>query len=130
MRLLLQRVRVDRVRGVARRPDRYAQRRVEVVAVDPLHEPVDDLGRVVVVGVDQHERELAVLGMAEQIGIAHFVADDARHLLDGAFVGGHHQSVPFAARFEHHEREEVLRAHGPLQLAVEDELEGVRREQP
>jgi hypothetical protein len=84
------------------------------------------ISRMLEIGVDQHERNRAALGMPEEVGIAHFLADDLRHLHHGPIVGGDHHAFPLAARFDHDQCEKVLRSHGTLQFAVEHEFERAR----
>ena len=63
-------------------------------------------------------------GVRQQIGLAHFAADQPRDLADRV------SRSPCAAvrhaadrRLDMHERQEVLRPHGALQLVVEHEVE-------
>ena len=86
-------------------------------------------GGMLEVGVEQDQRERALVGMAEQIGVAHLPADDLRHFLHGPVVGRDHHAFPFAAGLDDDERQEVLGPHGALELAVEHELERAGRQQ-
>ena len=67
--------------------------------------------------------------LAEQIGVAHLVADDPRDFVERPVVGGHRHPVPLAPRLEDHQRQVILRADGALHFAVEDELERRRLEE-
>ena len=98
--------------------------------VHSLHEAADHPGGVLVIRVQQHEREQALIRQAEHVGVAHLVADDLRDFADRALVGGHAHAVELADGFHRDERQVVLRAHGTPQLAVEHELEGMWLQQP
>ena len=73
---------------------------------------------VLEVGVEQDERERALVGVPDQIGVAHLAADDLRHFLQRAVVGGDRHAFPFAAGLDGDERQVVLRSDGALELAM------------
>src|SRR5688572_5622023 len=129
-RLFLQRIRVDGMRGITGGPERDAQRGGEVVVIDPLDHAVDHLLGIFEVGVEQRDRQRAVLRHAYQVGVTHLWPKEPGDLADRARIGRYGHPVPLTPRFKHDEREKVLGPDRLLQLAVEDEVEGVRRQQP
>jgi hypothetical protein len=70
------------------------------VLLQPDEETLDDPPGSVQVGVEQHQREVAVGGSRDDIGLAHVVADRARDVA--------HRIAAWSARIEEHEGEEVL----------------------
>src|SRR4029077_11636429 len=74
------------------------------------------------VGVEQDDGKRTLVGVSQQVGIAHLVADDLRHFLQRPVVGGNRHAFPLAAGFDGDEREIALRADGAFELAVEHEL--------
>ena len=108
-RLLLERVRVDRMRRVAGGAKRDAQRGGEVVIVDPLDHAVDHLLRILEVGVEQRRpracrsRDTPIRSVSRTSwptiwATSPTVPSSARD----------RHAVPLATRFEDDEREEVL----------------------
>jgi len=117
------------VRGIAGRPDRDAHLRGELVVLDARDQTIDHPRRVLVVGVEQHHGEGALVGVADEIRVADLLADDLGHLVDRPVVGGHQHAVPLPRRFHGHEREIVLGPHRALELGVQNELERAGRQE-
>src|SRR5262249_20064778 len=56
-----------------------AKRGCEFVVVDARNQPIDHRERLLEIGVEQDERERALLRMAEKIGVTNLLAEDLRH---------------------------------------------------
>ena len=69
-RLALERLGIDGIGGIARSTDRQPQRRGEVVVVHAFHEAVNDPRRILVVGIEQDEREQSLARQAQDVGVA------------------------------------------------------------
>ena len=63
------------MRRVAGGAERDAQRRAKFVVFEACDEPIDHPRGVVEISVEQNQRERAVIGTSEQIGVAHFLVD-------------------------------------------------------
>src|SRR6185295_2555895 len=85
-RLTLQRVGVDGVGRIAGGADRDAHLRGEFVVLDTGDQAGDHALGVLVVGVEQDERNRAPIGVTDQVGVAHFADDQLRDFLQRAIV--------------------------------------------
>ena len=115
--------------GVAGRADGDSERRRKLVVVDALDEPIDDLGGTVIVRIEEHHREGALVAGAEDVGIPDLEPEDPRDFADGPLVGGDHETVPFPFGFNDEQGQIVLRSHRTLEFGIEHELKRERGQQ-
>ena len=100
---------------------------VELVVLEPRHQAIDDLHRVLQIGVEQDDRQLALGRSATSRSVSRTSRLTSRAISRSTSACGT-RSASRRRRLDEHERQEVLRAHGALQLVVEHEVERFGRQ--